>query len=153
MQIRHIVIAIDGSPTSLAGMEAAAGLASLLHAAVTGLLIEDTNLLRMASLPFSRVIGSHSGAFRVVSTDDVERQFHSQADRARNTLWYAAERYRLTAAFSVARGISSLMNGPSTITSGVSPILPRGGGTARRCLAGRYATRSTSSPIRREISA
>ncbi len=104
MQFRRVVTAIDGSPTSLAALEATAGLASVWHSEVIGLLIEDPNLLRMASLPFSREVGTHSGAFRTISPDDIEHQFHSQADRARNTLWYTAERYRLTASFSVVRG-------------------------------------------------
>ena len=104
MQFRRVVVAIDGSPTSLAALEATAELASAWGAEVVGLFIEDTNLLRMASLPFAREVGSHSGAHRAINPDVFERQFRSQADRARNTLWYVAERFRLSASFVVARG-------------------------------------------------
>lgn len=104
MQFRRIVVAIDGSPTSLAALEATAELASAWGAEVVGLFIEDTNLLRMASLPFAREVGSHSGAHRAINPDQFEREFRSQADRARNTLWYVAERFRLTASFHVSRG-------------------------------------------------
>ena len=104
MQFRRIIVAIDGSPTSLAALEATAELASAWGAEVVGLFVEDMNLLRMASLPFAREIGSHSGAHRAVNPDQFEREFRSQADRARNTLWYIAERFRLTASFQIARG-------------------------------------------------
>lgn len=104
MQFRRVVVAIDGSPTSLAALEATAELASAWGAEVVGLFIEDTNLLRMASLPFAREVGSHSGTHRAINPDVFERQFRSQADRARNTLWYIAERFRLSASFVVARG-------------------------------------------------
>ena len=104
MQFRRVVVAIDGSPTSLAALEATAELASAWGAEVVGLFIEDANLLRMASLPFAREVGSHSGAHRAINPDVFERQFRSQADRARNTLWYVAERFRLSASFVVARG-------------------------------------------------
>jgi hypothetical protein len=85
-------------------LEATAELAAAWGAEVVGLFIEDTNLLRMASLPFAREVGSHSGAHRAINPDQFEREFRSQAGRARNTLWYVAERFRLTASFQVARG-------------------------------------------------
>jgi nucleotide-binding universal stress UspA family protein len=71
---------------------------------VVGLFIEDRNLLRMASLPFAREVGLQSGAHRAVNKDVFEREFRSQAERARNTLWFMAERFRLSASFVVARG-------------------------------------------------
>ena len=104
MQFRRVVVAVDGSPTSLAALEATAELASAWGAEVVGLFVEDTNLLRMASLPFAREVGSHSGAHRAINPDQFEREFRSQSDRARNTLWYVAERFRLTASFQVSRG-------------------------------------------------
>ena len=84
MEFRRIVVAIDGSPTSIAALEATAELASAWGSEVVGLFIEDTNLLRMASLPFAREVGSHSGAHRAINPDQFEREFRSQADRARN---------------------------------------------------------------------
>jgi len=104
MKFRRIVVAIDGTPTSIAALEATGELASAWGAELLGLFVEDTNLLRMASLPFAREVGSHSGTHRSINPGQFEREFRSQSERARNTLWFIAERYRLTASFSVARG-------------------------------------------------
>ena len=52
MRFRRIVVAIDGTPTSLAALEATGELASAWGAELVGLFVEDTNLLRMASLPY-----------------------------------------------------------------------------------------------------
>ena len=104
IRFRRVVVAIDGTPTSMAALQATGELASVWGAEVVGLFVEDTNLLRMASLPFAREVGSHSGAHRAVNPAQFERQFRLQADRARNTLWYLAERLRLSASFRVARG-------------------------------------------------
>jgi len=104
MQFRRVVVAVDGTPTSLAALEATSELASVWGSEVVGLFVEDRNLLRMASLPFAREVGSHSGAHRAINPDQFERQFRLQAERARNMLWFIAERSRLSASFFVARG-------------------------------------------------
>ena len=104
MRIRRIVVAIDASPTSLAALEATTELAARWDAELLGIFVEDANLLRMASLPFAREVGSHSGAFRAVDPADIKRQFRSQADRARSALEKTAQRLSVRASFEVARG-------------------------------------------------
>jgi nucleotide-binding universal stress UspA family protein len=58
MRIKRIVIAIDASPTSLAALEATAELAARWDAEILGVFVEDTDLLRMATLPFAGEVGS-----------------------------------------------------------------------------------------------
>jgi nucleotide-binding universal stress UspA family protein len=48
LDIRRILVALDASAHSMAALEAAVQLASELHAEVTGLFVEDLNLLAMA---------------------------------------------------------------------------------------------------------
>jgi nucleotide-binding universal stress UspA family protein len=104
MRIERIVIAIDASPTSLAALEATAELAARWDAEILGIFVEDTNLLRMATLPFAGEVGSHSGSFRAIDAKDIQRQFHSQADRARQAFDKTVQRLRVKASFEVARG-------------------------------------------------
>ena len=104
MPVRRIVVAVDASPTSVAALEATTELAAAWSAEVMGIFVEDVNLLKAASLPFAREVGSHSGAFRQIDPDSVRRQLHSQAERARGTLIRAATNHRVTVSFRVARG-------------------------------------------------
>ena len=48
MPFRRVVVAVDGSPTSLAALEATAELAAVWGAEVVGLFVEDASLLKMA---------------------------------------------------------------------------------------------------------
>jgi hypothetical protein len=57
----------------------AARLARELEAELLGLFIEDVELLRFASLPFAREIGSASASMRALSVSELERQFRRQA--------------------------------------------------------------------------
>jgi nucleotide-binding universal stress UspA family protein len=104
MQIRRIVVAIDASPTSQAALEATTELAAAWDAEVLGIFVEDVNLLRMASLPFAREVGSHSGKFRPVDPDNLRRQLRSQAERARRALQRAGVLSKVAVSFKVARG-------------------------------------------------
>jgi nucleotide-binding universal stress UspA family protein len=104
MPVRRIVVAVDASPTSVAALEATTQLAAAWGAEVLGIFVEDVNLLKAASLPFAREVGSHSGAFRPIDPDGVRRQLRSQAGRARETLIRAATNHRVTVSFRVARG-------------------------------------------------
>jgi len=104
MQIRRIVVAIDASPTSEAALEATVDLAAAWGAELLGIFVEDVNLLRMASLPFARELGSHSGEFRSVDPENLRRQLRWQAERARKGLESAALSRGVTVSFKVARG-------------------------------------------------
>ncbi len=104
MRIQRVVIAIDASPTSLAALEATADLAARWDAEILGIFVEDTNLLKMASLPFAGEVGSHSGSFRAINTNDIKRQINTQADRARQAFDATARRLGVRSSFKVARG-------------------------------------------------
>jgi hypothetical protein len=56
-----------------------ARLARELEAELLGLFIEDVEVLRFASLPFAREIGSASASMRALSVSELERQFRRQA--------------------------------------------------------------------------
>lgn len=104
MRIKRIVVAIDASPTSLAALEATAELAARWDAEVLGIFVEDTDLLRMATLPFAGEVGSHSGSFRAIDPADIKRQFRSQSERARQAFERTAQRLRIRSSFAVAQG-------------------------------------------------
>jgi nucleotide-binding universal stress UspA family protein len=102
--IRRIVVALDASPTSLAALEAAAQIAALWKAEMVGLFIEDADLLRLASLPFVRELGSFSATPRPLDPTAVERQLRSLAARAEQAFLQTAHRRQVRAQFHVSRG-------------------------------------------------
>lgn len=103
--IRHILVALDASPHSLAALEAAAELAAGLKAELLGLFVEDINLLRLAELPFAREMGVFSTTRRRLDILEVERELRAQASRARRALAIAAGRAQVPWSFRVARGV------------------------------------------------
>lgn len=104
MRARRILVALDGSPESRAALAAAARLAVSTGASLSGLFVEDVELLRLAGLPFAREAGLSSGVFRRLDTADIELRFRVAAERAREALREAAEMSGLSTSFRVARG-------------------------------------------------
>lgn len=102
--IRRILVALDASRASESALEAAAAMAAQLEAELEGLYVEDTNLLRLAGLPFAREVGLASARSRRVASDDVARALRAEAARARQALEAIAARRRVRCSFRVARG-------------------------------------------------
>ncbi len=63
-EIRRVLLPLDVSRDSLTALEIASNLAAALGGEVSGLFIEDTELLTAGSLPFAREVGSFSGISR-----------------------------------------------------------------------------------------
>lgn len=103
--IRHILVALDNSPASLAVMEQAVELATTLQAELLGLYVEDIYLLRLTELSFSQEVGLFSATSRRLEMQYLERQFRSQAGQVRQALALLAEQAGITWNFRVARGV------------------------------------------------
>ena len=104
MSIRRILVALDGSPHSLAALKAAAEMAARLHAELTGIFVEDINLLRLAGFPFACEVGSSSATRHELDRGAMERKLKASAERARHAMTETAGRLRIHWSFRVARG-------------------------------------------------
>jgi nucleotide-binding universal stress UspA family protein len=104
--IRRILVAVDASPHSLAALRAAVDLAERFNAELTGVYVEDINLLRMAELPFTREVHVYSSA-QPLDTQHLEQELRVQARRARQALAQSARRSNLRTSFLVRRGVVS----------------------------------------------
>ena len=100
----RILIALDASAKGFAVLEAAAELATQLHADLHGLFVEDANLLNMAGLPFVMECGYSAPDPRPLDAAAVRRRFQLRADRARRVLEDRASKASLTCTFDVRRG-------------------------------------------------
>jgi nucleotide-binding universal stress UspA family protein len=104
MHIRQILVALDASTSSLAALQAAAGLAAALHASLVGLYVEDVNLLRLASLPFAQELRWPAARRQGIDEAQMERQLRLRASQAKRALAAAADEVEVTWTFRVVRG-------------------------------------------------
>jgi len=98
----RIVIVMDSNAESLARLRRVASLAADLKAELSGLFVEDVNLLRMSELP-GHEIGLTSGASIPTSRSDMEQQLRLRANAARREVERVALAHRLTWTFEVRR--------------------------------------------------
>jgi nucleotide-binding universal stress UspA family protein len=104
-EIRRILVTLDASSQSVKRVEAATELASDLEAELVGLFVEDTNLLRMAELPFVKEFSPFSPFGQRVEARALEREFRAQSARMRRVLASAADARAVPWTFRVARGL------------------------------------------------
>jgi nucleotide-binding universal stress UspA family protein len=102
--IQRILVALDASPASLEGLTAAAELASRLDAVLSGLFVEDANLLRAVESPFAREVCFFSPYARRLDRSQLERQLRAQAEGMRRQLERVARQRRLNWEFRTRRG-------------------------------------------------
>ncbi|MDJ0942327.1 MAG: universal stress protein [Kiloniellales bacterium] len=105
LALRRILVALDVSEQSRAALEAAARLAEGLNAELVGLFVEDSDLLRMAELPVTRLVGARGTG----SLDPamLRRAFKVQAAEARAALERTAEQWQIKWSFRIAQGSSA----------------------------------------------
>ena len=103
--IRHIAVALDCSPHSLASLNAAAELARRMHADLTGIFVEDLNLLRMAALPCSHEIRIYTDEPEKIDLLQLERSLKRQAREAESALQHIAKEFMVEHSFRVCRGM------------------------------------------------
>jgi nucleotide-binding universal stress UspA family protein len=101
---RRILVALDASSGSLAALEEAAQLASRLEAELSGLFIEDIDLLNLAALPFSREAPTLARTGRMLDPATIERELRCKAGQARRAMERIAQSRHLRWSFRVARG-------------------------------------------------
>ena len=101
--IVRITLAFGAAAPDLDALSALAHLAATLRAELSGVFIEDQDLLRLAALPVAREYFG-SGAQRAIEIADMERQLKRQADLARAALMRSAELAGARWTFVTARG-------------------------------------------------
>jgi nucleotide-binding universal stress UspA family protein len=106
--IKRIVLAIDGSPHSLAAMQAAVDLSAGLKAELVAVFVEDLNLLRMAQLPIANEVSRYTASIHRLPPERIRRQLRAQASQARAALARQARRQAVDWEFIVLRGDISL---------------------------------------------
>jgi nucleotide-binding universal stress UspA family protein len=102
--IRRILVALDASSHSLAAVDAAVELAARLEAELSGLFVEDVELLRLAECPGARELLYPSAKEAPLSRATMESRLRAQSEQARQALGAAAERSQVPWSFRTVRG-------------------------------------------------
>jgi nucleotide-binding universal stress UspA family protein len=100
----RVLALVDASRHSLAALSVAVDLATLRHAELVALYIEDLDLLTCAAFPFSREIGAQSGLARPLSVTSLEAAIARQLQRIHQALDAAVAGRDLPHRLEVSRG-------------------------------------------------
>jgi len=102
--IRRILVALDAATHTSGSLETVAKLAARLRAEVTGLFVEDEDLIRTAGLACVRQVGLPPAAAVSMNRSGMQRDLKNLASSARRDLERAAARARVKWSFRVVRG-------------------------------------------------
>lgn len=102
--IRRILVALDASADSAAALEAAVALAARLEAELTGLFVEDIEVVRAAGLPFAREIRVFQHAPRSINAAELEAQLLARARAIERTFAHSAGEADVRFRFRRVRG-------------------------------------------------
>jgi nucleotide-binding universal stress UspA family protein len=102
--LQRILLPVDVSRDSLRAIDVAFDLAAALGAQVSGIFVEDTELLTAGRLPLTREVGSSSGIAESIGAADIHKRLRSVASKARDLLSQTAQRANVRSSFRVARG-------------------------------------------------
>ncbi|MEW6646584.1 MAG: universal stress protein [Pseudomonadota bacterium] len=126
--VRHILLALDSAQDASA-LELAAQLAALLQGTLQGVFVENSDLLRLAQLPFAHEIALNSAAIRRLETAQLERDLRAQAEQVRRLLESQAQQYRVEWTFRIERGALTTTlaasGGTDVVMLGRSNVAPR----------------------------
>lgn len=102
MTIRRILVPMDESGHSRAALETAVSLAAALRAEISGLYVEDNDLLELCQYPFFREVCRYE--CRPLKSDEMVRDLKLQAERIRRLLSRFADSADVGWTFEVRRG-------------------------------------------------
>lgn len=98
--IGRVVVALDATSENRTAIATAAQLAAHWKAHLHGVFVEDDDLIRLANLPFARQVTLGFGV-EALNLQQVRRQMHAFAARARHELAAAAKRHHLEWSFEI----------------------------------------------------
>jgi nucleotide-binding universal stress UspA family protein len=100
----RVLLALDSASDNRNALRTAVRLAARLQAELRGMFLEDTDLLRIAGLPFAEEILHWSARERSLGAGELERSLKALAARVQQELAQAAHEANVRWSFRVERG-------------------------------------------------
>jgi hypothetical protein len=104
LEFSRVLVALAAAAPNRAALETGIRLAAAVGARLEGLFVEDTNLVRLAALPFASELSALTAAHRTLPPADIERAFRVEAAHLERLLAQSATRARIEWSFQVTRG-------------------------------------------------
>jgi nucleotide-binding universal stress UspA family protein len=102
--VRKILLALETGKREPFNLDVTVDFAMRFKAEVTGLFVEDTDLLLLSALPFSTQVNLSTALSHPLEHGDLERDFAAMAGAARRRLSDAAGRRQVKWSFKTVRG-------------------------------------------------
>lgn len=99
---RRILVTLDSTRSSQSVLESAALLAKAMHFELVGLFVEDSDLMTLAALPFSREV-RRTGVIHDLDPDVLQKEVAAHAAAARALMRQVAVRHHLRWSFRSVR--------------------------------------------------
>jgi len=103
-RFQRILVAVDASPESRALLEIAADLARCFESPLTGLYIEDEDMVSFAGLPVGREVSIAGARVLDLTRQRLQSHFQNQASQAQRSLEVIATARRISHSFVVRQG-------------------------------------------------
>ena len=102
-----ILVALDTASECLATLEMAARVATQTEAELVALFIEDSDLIRLAGLPFARELNRSSGTERRLEPPHMARALRAQQQRVNQVLVQIKQRLAVQTSLRVVQGLGA----------------------------------------------
>jgi len=103
-RVRRIAVALDASDQSRRLLDLATSIAAALEAELEGVFVEDTDLIRLAGLPFLREFRLSTLGEVSIDAERLQRELRATARRVRDSLERSAGQLGCAWSFRVWRG-------------------------------------------------
>ena len=101
---QRVLVVLDTAASSEATLQTAASVAAATACELTGLFIEDQDLLHLAALPFARETQLSKAITRTLEPERLQRDLRAQATLARTAIAKHAAEHHLSWSFQVVHG-------------------------------------------------
>ena len=146
-EVRRILVAFNPMTPGTALLDTAVDFARHIDAELEALFVEDTELMRLAELPFVYELSLPGGAVKPLDIAEIEREWRARAANMRQALEALAQETAVRCSFRVVRGrMDTEVRAAADAVDLV--ILDRSGGAVTRHarLKSRWSLAATESP-------
>lgn len=130
-EVRQILVAVNPTTPGTALLDTAVDFARHIEAELDALFVEDTELTRLAELPFVYELSLPGGTPKPLDIAEIEREWRARAANMRQALEARAQEFAIRCSFRVVRGrMDTVVRAAADAVDLV--ILDRSGGAVTR---------------------